>query len=103
MYKYPCTFATPSVIAASLLETKTLQEVTGEIVVDGEAQFVPAMPILVSNCLKPEDLCVKRGDKQLTGFLMHTAIHRLWDCLPDRLASRDLRGENGTLASQRRA
>ena len=43
------TFSTPRIIAASLLETKALREATGEIAVDGEAQFIPATQTLVSN------------------------------------------------------
>lgn len=47
------TFATPGVIAASLLETKALRKVKGEIMVDGKAKFSQAMPNLVSNCPNP--------------------------------------------------
>ncbi|ODM15871.1 hypothetical protein SI65_08711 [Aspergillus cristatus] len=45
------TFATPGVIAANLLETKTLRKVTGEIRVNGKAQFSQDLSTLVSNCL----------------------------------------------------
>lgn len=47
------TFATPGVIAASLLETTALRKVTGEITVDGKAQFSQDLPTLVSNCSNP--------------------------------------------------
>lgn len=43
------TFSTPGIVAASLLETKAMRNVVGEIVADGEAQFIPVMPTLVSN------------------------------------------------------
>ena len=43
------TFSTPGIIAASFLETKASRGVTGEIAVEGEAQFVPATPTLVRN------------------------------------------------------
>lgn len=42
------TFTTPSVIAASLLETKTLRGLTKGLEIDGEARFIPASPCLVS-------------------------------------------------------
>ncbi|KAK4238556.1 putative indole-3-pyruvate monooxygenase YUCCA4 [Achaetomium macrosporum] len=40
------TFASPGVIAASLLQTKTLRQLDGEIKVQGDAQFMPATPVL---------------------------------------------------------
>ncbi|KAB8231633.1 uncharacterized protein BDW43DRAFT_320665 [Aspergillus alliaceus] len=40
------TFNTPRIIAASLLETKTLRNVKGEITVEGAAIFLPATPTL---------------------------------------------------------
>lgn len=46
------TLSTPGIIAAGLLETKALRNFMEEIVLDGEAQFIPAMPTLVSNSPK---------------------------------------------------
>lgn len=45
------TFGSPDVIAASLLETKTLRSVKGEIAMDGAAMFLPLTPVLVSGLL----------------------------------------------------
>ncbi|KAJ5371215.1 uncharacterized protein N7496_007307 [Penicillium cataractarum] len=45
------TFESPRIIAASLLETKTLRAVNGEITLDGAAMFLPATPVLVSKRL----------------------------------------------------
>jgi hypothetical protein len=42
------TFKTPGVIAASLLETKALRNIKGDIRIDGGAMFIPATPVLVS-------------------------------------------------------
>lgn len=42
------TFATPAVVAASLLETKKLRGLTESIKLEGTPQFVPATPVLVS-------------------------------------------------------
>jgi hypothetical protein len=41
------TFTSPGVIAASLLQTKELRGMQGDIKLDGAAQFVPATPVLV--------------------------------------------------------
>lgn len=41
------TFATPAVVAASLLETKKLRELTEGIKLEGVPQFIPATPVLV--------------------------------------------------------
>ena len=45
------TFTGPSAITASLLETKNLREIEGEIAVDGGVIFLPAAPTLVSRFL----------------------------------------------------
>jgi hypothetical protein len=42
------TFTSPGVIAASLLQTKRLRGLGGEIKLDGDVQFIPATPVLVS-------------------------------------------------------
>lgn len=42
------TFATPAVVATSLLETKKLRALTESIKLEGAPQFVPATPVLVS-------------------------------------------------------
>lgn len=44
------TFKTPGVISASLLETKKLRSLSKGIAVDGAALFLPATPVLVSEC-----------------------------------------------------
>lgn len=44
------TFKTPGVIAASLLETDKLRNISKGIAVDGAAVFLPASPVLVSEC-----------------------------------------------------
>lgn len=41
------TFATPAVVAASLLETKRLRGLTEDIKLEGAPQFIPATPVLV--------------------------------------------------------
>lgn len=41
------TFATPAVVAASLLETKKLRRLTEGIKLEGVPQFIPATPVLV--------------------------------------------------------
>ena len=46
------TFTTPSVIAASLLETKALRQVVDGFIIDGEADLVSPTPTLVSKCLR---------------------------------------------------
>lgn len=43
------TFAGRDVIAASLLETKKLRKVTGELELKGTANFIPVSPVLVRN------------------------------------------------------
>ncbi|KAK3306767.1 uncharacterized protein B0T15DRAFT_492292 [Chaetomium strumarium] len=40
------TFTSPGVIAASLLQTKTLRALVGDIKLEGDAQFIPATPVL---------------------------------------------------------
>lgn len=42
------TFATPSAVAASFLETKKLRGLTEGIKIKGDPQFIPATPVLVS-------------------------------------------------------
>lgn len=42
------TFATPSVVAASFLETKKLRGLKGDIKLEGNPQFIPVTPNLVS-------------------------------------------------------
>lgn len=44
------TFKTPGVIAASLLETEKPRSISKGIAVDGVALFLPATPVLVSEC-----------------------------------------------------
>lgn len=41
------TFSTPSVIAASLLETASLRKIEGGFELEGDAVFIPATPVLV--------------------------------------------------------
>lgn len=43
------TFYTPSAIAASFLETKSLRGISGELKLQGPAGFLPATPTLVSD------------------------------------------------------
>ena len=50
------TLTTPGTIAGGLLETKASRNIEGEIVADGEAQFIPAKPTLVSNNPKVQNI-----------------------------------------------
>lgn len=84
------TFATSGVIAASLLETKTLKGTTEAFKIAGKAQFVLATPILV-RCSIHITLCFylyenlrifqyfhdKKGIDMTDKHLVSTAIYRL--------------------------
>lgn len=55
------TFTTPSVIAASLLETKALRQIVDGFIIDGEANLVSPTPTLVSKCLRSTGIVMLIG------------------------------------------
>lgn len=82
------TFTTPRVIAAGLLETKKLRGVTGEVKLEGSAQFIPATPALVS------EQETTTQEMQLTPFHIHS--NSLTVVLVSGLAHQLLRAAGGS-------
>lgn len=52
------TFFGSRIVAAALLETKKLRDVTGAFALEGPAVFIPATPVLVSAMI-PHAICLK--------------------------------------------
>ncbi|GKZ49685.1 hypothetical protein AbraIFM66951_002256 [Aspergillus brasiliensis] len=97
------TFSTPSTIAASLLETAKLRNVSGGVEIDGAAVFLPATPVLqfidcplIFKTQSPAGVC--RGKMLLLPVVGHgeRIAWKIW-ILSTRLESLDMQPEDESL------